>query len=102
MAKECTIDRFACQANTLLPKYNSLFLDEYTTGVDAFAQKDWLEHTNFVHPPVSIMPRVLMKANLFRIESVQLFIKVFTFRISIVSSFKSLEGNRLFITYLYL
>jgi hypothetical protein len=32
-----SIDRFATQANTMLPQYNSLFYETDCSGIDAFA-----------------------------------------------------------------
>ena len=37
ISETCTIDRFATESNALLPVYNSPFLDNHTSGVDAFA-----------------------------------------------------------------
>ena len=34
-------------------------MEETTYGVDAFAQNDYLEHVNYINPPVSLVPRVL-------------------------------------------
>ena len=58
MCTPCTIDRFACNDNALLPRYNSYFLDGRSSGVDAFAQKDFLQHVNFVHPPIALLDKV--------------------------------------------
>lgn len=55
----CTIDRFATKANALLATFNSYYFEQNTHGVDAFAQTNWGEHVNFVHPPVSILGRVV-------------------------------------------
>lgn len=52
-------DRFADITNHLLPKYNSLYHDPYTSGVDALAQQDWARENNFVNPPFALIPRVL-------------------------------------------
>lgn len=37
MGEKCTIDRFACKANAILPLYNSYFLEKSCHGVDAFS-----------------------------------------------------------------
>lgn len=53
-----TIDRFACSSNAQLPLYNTLFKEPGSHGVDAFSQEDYLEHVNFVFPPIAMLPRV--------------------------------------------
>lgn len=45
------IDRFATAANTQCKKFNSYFMEPQCTGVDAFAQTDWLHLRNFCNPP---------------------------------------------------
>jgi hypothetical protein len=55
-----TVDRFASATSALLPRYNSRFHDPHTEAVDAFGQ-DWSTDNNFVHPPASLLPRVLAK-----------------------------------------
>ena len=52
-------DRFADIMNHVCPKYNSLYHDPLTAGVDALAQQDWAQENNFVNPPFSLIPRVL-------------------------------------------
>jgi hypothetical protein len=37
IALPATIDRFATASNAMLPRFNSLFYEHGTTGVDAFA-----------------------------------------------------------------
>ena len=59
LSTPCTIDRFATANNAVLPAFNSYFYEAGCAGIDAFAQVDWLSHINFVHPPVSIMGRVV-------------------------------------------
>jgi ribonuclease HI len=54
-----TIDRFASLANTQLPKFNSLYAEPLTAGIDALAQRDWAQHNNFVNPPFRMIQRVL-------------------------------------------
>ena len=29
------------------------------SGVDAFAQNDYLQHINFCHPPIALLPRLV-------------------------------------------
>ena len=52
------VDRFASMTSTQLPIYNSLYLDPYTSGVDAFAQ-NWTGKNNFVNAPFALIPRIL-------------------------------------------
>lgn len=52
-----TIDRFATNHNKVLTKYNSMVYEQDCSGVDAFAQTDYAGHTNFIHPPYTIMGR---------------------------------------------
>ena len=54
----CTIDRFATAANKCCKLFNSYFWEEGTHGVDAFAQGDWAEHTNYCNPPLSQISRL--------------------------------------------
>ena len=44
----------------LLPKYNSYFHDQFTSGIDAFTQ-DWSQMKNFIKPLVFLLPRILKK-----------------------------------------
>lgn len=37
-----TMDRFASALNTMLPLFNSYFMEYGSSGVDAFAQNDYL------------------------------------------------------------
>lgn len=60
MTLPCTIDRFACNANAVLPLYNSYFYEPTSYGIDAFAQIDYGDHVNFMHPPLSVMGRVTL------------------------------------------
>jgi hypothetical protein len=48
------VDRFASHACHLLPRYNSLFWDPLTEGVDAF-KHTWEGVNNSVHPPSVIL-----------------------------------------------
>ncbi len=56
-----TVDRFASQTTRLLPRYNSLYLDPDTEGVDALAQTNWPRENNFVNCPFFLLPDVLRK-----------------------------------------
>ncbi len=53
-----TFDRFASAANTCLPRFNSLGLQEGSAGVDALAQPDWGLFHNWVNPPWGLLSRV--------------------------------------------
>ena len=53
-----TIDRFADEVNTHLPRFNSRFYSCGTEGVDAFMQ-DWGGEVNLLVPPIYMVPRVL-------------------------------------------
>ena len=44
---------------TQLPRYNSLYYDPFTEGVDALAQRDWTRMNNYVNAPFFLIPRVL-------------------------------------------
>lgn len=54
-----SIDRFASWANHQLPKYNSMFLDPGTSGINALVQQDWGREVNFCAPPFSLINSVL-------------------------------------------
>lgn len=54
-----SFDRFADITNHLCPRYNSLFYDPLSSGVDALAQQDWGRHNNFVNCPFHLIPKVL-------------------------------------------
>ena len=47
-----SVDRFACDYNTKLPRFNSRFLQPGTEAVDAFTQ-DWLSENNWFVPPIT-------------------------------------------------
>ena len=53
-----TIDRFACDYNAKLPRFNSIFYQPGTEAVDAFLQ-DWEFENNWLLPPVSQISRVV-------------------------------------------
>ena len=55
-----SVDRFANMSNAQLMRYNSLFWDPMTMGIDAFSQC-WSGEINFINPPIRIMNRVLDK-----------------------------------------
>jgi Reverse transcriptase (RNA-dependent DNA polymerase) len=59
------LDRFASHACHVLPRYNSLFWDPLTEGVDAL-QQDWRGVNNYVHPPVHLLPHVVRKLRRLR------------------------------------
>lgn len=61
-----TMDRFACMNSAQCAKYNSLFLDPTTSGVDALSQTDWREENNFVNAPLRLLPQVLNKLDQYQ------------------------------------
>ena len=52
------IDRFASQADTQLPLYNSATLDAHSAGVNGLAQ-DWSGTNSWAFPPVELISRVV-------------------------------------------
>ena len=54
-----TIDRFGSILTHQLPRYNSLFWDPGTEGVDALYQTNWESEVNFVNPPFRLLPKVV-------------------------------------------
>ena len=54
-----TMDRFADMTNHVCQKYNSLFRDPYTSGIDALAQTNWSTENNFVNAPFFLLPKIL-------------------------------------------
>ena len=52
-----TIDRFADNLNTKLPRFNSKYFCPDTSGVDAFTE-NWAHDNNWVCPPVSLIGSV--------------------------------------------
>ena len=54
-----TVDRFASILSAQLPRYNSLYLDPLSEGVDAFAQTNWRKENNFVNSPFRLLPKVV-------------------------------------------
>ena len=57
-----TIDRFANQLNTQLPRFNSRWSCPNTEAVDIFTC-DWGEKVNWVCPPPYLVPRVIQHAS---------------------------------------
>ncbi len=55
------VDRFVSETTALLPRYNSMFRDRFSEGVDAFAQ-NWGQDHNWWNPPFGLIHRVLTKA----------------------------------------
>jgi len=53
-----SIDRFATQLNSQLPRYNSAWMDPETEGLDAFAQTNWIRESNWCNPPWDLLPRL--------------------------------------------
>ena len=58
-----TIDRFASEVNTQLPRYNSRWLDPRTEGVDCLRLTDaaWRRENNWCHPPVELIDDLVLK-----------------------------------------
>ena len=54
-----SIDRFASILTRQLPRYNSLYWDPETEGVDALHQSNWFTEVNFVNPPFRMLPQVI-------------------------------------------
>lgn len=54
-----TIDRFASILTRQITRYNSLFWDPETEGVDALHQNNWQNELNFVNPPFRLLSKVL-------------------------------------------
>lgn len=53
-----TVDRFACNYNAKLPRFNSRFFQLGCEAVDAFSQ-DWGYDDNWLCPPICLVVRVL-------------------------------------------
>lgn len=53
------VDRFATSSNAVVKSFNSYFYEPGCTGVDAFAQTNWMEGLNYVYPPLSCIGRTL-------------------------------------------
>lgn len=54
-----TCDRFASAADHMLPFYNTYMPCLSRMPVDAFAQRDWMVHQNWCHPPPSILGKLV-------------------------------------------
>ena len=55
-----TVDRFASEMSTQLPRYNSLYSDPSTEAIDAMTQ-DWKKENNFINPPFWMLNRIVAK-----------------------------------------
>ena len=55
-----TVDRFATFQNAQTVRFNSLFWDVGTEGVDAFTQV-WAGENNYINPPWALLPRIIEK-----------------------------------------
>ena len=64
-----TIDRFAAAHNTQVRRFNSLYWDPCTEGVDALAQKNWQQENNFCNPPFWMLPKVLETIKIQKAEA---------------------------------
>ena len=54
-----SIDRFGSILTHQLPRYNSLYWDPGTEGVDALFQTNWDLEVNFVNPPFRLLSKVI-------------------------------------------
>ena len=54
-----TVDRFASDMTAQISRYNSLFYDTGTSGVDALAQTDWDTENNFINLLFWLIPKIL-------------------------------------------
>ena len=54
-----TCDRFASLISAQVKKYNTMYYDPKTSGIDALAQTDWKMENNFVNCPFFLIPKVL-------------------------------------------
>ena len=55
-----SIDRFASELTTQLPRYNSLFWDPHTEAVDAMSQP-WQGENNYINPPFWMLGKIVKK-----------------------------------------
>ena len=62
-----SVDRFACNYNTKLARFNSRFYQPGTEAVDAFTQ-DWKYENNWLVPPVSLIVRAVNHLKLCKAE----------------------------------
>lgn len=63
-----TVDRFASMRSTQLRRYNSLYWDPKTEGVDCLAQ-NWTGENNFVNPPFWMLGRILHLITVQQVEA---------------------------------
>jgi len=61
-----TVDRCAAITNNQIPRYNSLYWDPETAGVDCLAQQDWGNENNYVCPPFRLIPKIIRKLQVHR------------------------------------
>ena len=54
-----SVDRFATHTNALCPRFNSWYWCPGTSGLDAFAQPDWLTTNNWCNPPFRLIGRLI-------------------------------------------
>lgn len=54
-----TVDRFASVLTCQLKRYNSLYWDPESEGVDALHQNNWEVENNFVNCPFRLLPKVI-------------------------------------------
>ena len=62
-----SVDRFACNYNTKLARFNSSFYQPRTEAVDAFTQ-DWKYDNNWLVRPVSLIVKVINHLKLCKAE----------------------------------
>ena len=53
------IDRLVDNITHQLPRYNILYLDLYTSGIDALAQTNLNQINNYVNPPFFLILRII-------------------------------------------
>ena len=64
-----TVDRFAALHNQQLQRYNSMFMDPETEGVDALAQNNWHQEMNFCNAPFWMVSKILQKLKTQKAEA---------------------------------
>ena len=55
-----TVDRFACRATALVPRYNAPYPEPGAEAVDGLSQS-WLHEVNWLNPPPDLLPNVLSR-----------------------------------------
>lgn len=55
-----TVDRFASASNALKKRFNSLYHDVFSEGVDAMAQF-WGQDNNYINPPFFLLAKIVEK-----------------------------------------